>query len=309
MSRRLFYTDHYTLPLPDGHRFPITKYRLVRETLEADGLFEFVPAPLAKPEVIALAHDPEYIDQFLRGTLSSSAMRRIGFPWSPELVKRTLGSVGGTLSAAVEALHPPSPSGKDGAPTAWSGTLAGGTHHAFRAEGSGFCVFNDIAVGILWLRSKGLVQRAAVIDLDVHQGDGTAQIFQDDDVVLTTSVHCRTIFPFRKQVSKIDVELEDATHDDEYLRVVEDLLPRIADFRPEVLFYQSGVDGLATDALGRLSLSHAGLRERDRRVCSFARSLGVPLVITLGGGYSKPIEHTALAHANTFRMAAEIFAE
>jgi acetoin utilization deacetylase AcuC-like enzyme len=187
--------------------------------------------------------------------------------------------------------------------------LAGGTHHAFRAEGSGFCVFNDIAVGILWLRSKGLVQRAAVIDLDVHQGDGTAQIFQDDDVVLTTSVHCRTNFPFRKQVSKIDVELEDATHDDEYLRVVEDLLPRIADFRPEVLFYQSGVDGLATDALGRLSLSHAGLRERDRRVCSFARSLGVPLVITLGGGYSKPIEHTALAHANTFRMAAEIFAE
>jgi acetoin utilization deacetylase AcuC-like enzyme len=309
MSRRLFYTDHYTLPLPDGHRFPITKYRLVRETLEADGLFEFVPAPLAKPEVIALAHDPEYIDQFLRGTLSSSAMRRIGFPWSPELVKRTLGSVGGTLSAAVEALHPPSPSGKDRAPTAWSGTLAGGTHHAFRAEGSGFCVFNDIAVGILWLRSKGLVQRAAVIDLDVHQGDGTAQIFQDDDVVLTTSVHCRTNFPFRKQVSKIDVELEDATHDDEYLRVVEDLLPRIADFRPEVLFYQSGVDGLATDALGRLSLSHAGLRERDRRVCSFARSLGVPLVITLGGGYSKPIEHTALAHANTFRMAAEIFAE
>jgi acetoin utilization deacetylase AcuC-like enzyme len=309
MSRRLFYTDHYTLPLPDGHRFPITKYRLVRETLEADGLFEFVPAPLAKPEVIGLAHDPEYVDQFLRGTLSTAAMRRIGFPWSPELVKRTLGSVGGTLSAAVEALHPPSPSRKDGAPTAWSGTLAGGTHHAFRAEGSGFCVFNDIAVAILWLRSKGLAQRMAVVDLDVHQGDGTAQIFQDEDLVLTTSVHCRTNFPFRKQVSKIDVELEDATHDDEYLRVVEDLLPRIADFRPEVLFYQSGVDGLATDALGRLSLSHAGLRERDRRVCSFARSLGVPLVITLGGGYSKPIEHTALAHANTFRMAAEIFAE
>jgi len=307
MSRRLFYTDHYTLPLPDGHRFPITKYKLVREALAADGIFEFLPAPLAKPEVIALAHDPAYVNQFLQGALSSAAMRRIGFPWSPELVKRTLGSVGGTLSAATDALHPPSPSGKGGAPTSWSGTLAGGTHHAFRSEGSGFCVFNDIAIAILWLRAKGLAQRAAVVDLDVHQGDGTVQIFQDDADVLTTSVHCRTNFPFRKQQSKIDVELEDATHDEEYLRVVDDLLPKVAEFKPEILFYQSGVDGLATDALGRLSLSHAGLRERDRKVCSLAKAISVPLVITLGGGYSKPIEHTALAHANTFRTAAEVF--
>ena len=296
MSRRLFYTDHYPLPLPDGHRFPITKYRLVRETLERDGLFAFAPAPLAKPEVIALAHDPQYVDQFVRGELSVQAMRRIGFPWSPELVRRTLGSVGGTLSATMDALD-----------TGWGGTLAGGTHHAFRAEGSGFCVFNDIAVAILWLRGKGRIQRAAVIDLDVHQGDGTSQIFQGDDLVLTTSVHCRANFPFRKQVSKIDVELEDATHDEEYLRVVDELLPRIADFRPEILYFQSGVDGLASDALGRLSLSHAGLKERDRKVLTFAKENKLPLVITLGGGYSKPIEHTALAHANTFRVAAEVF--
>ena len=293
---RLFYTDHYTLPLPEGHRFPIQKYRLVRELLEHDAVFEFTPAPLAKPEVITLAHDPTYVDQFMQGTLSSQAMRRIGFPWSPELVRRTLGSVGGTLSATIDALE-----------TGWGGTLAGGTHHAFRAEGSGYCVFNDIAVAIYWLRGKRHIQRAAVLDLDVHQGDGTAQIFQSDDDVLTTSVHCRTNFPFRKQQSKIDIELEDATHDDEYLQVLDTLLPRLADFRPEILFYQSGVDGLATDALGRLSLSHAGLKERDRRVCTFARDLRVPLVITLGGGYSKPIEHTTLAHANTFRTAAEIF--
>jgi len=236
------------------------------------------------------------VDEFLRGELAAAKMRRIGFPWSPELVKRTLGSVGGTLSAAMDALD-----------TGWGGTLAGGTHHAFRGEGSGFCVFNDIAVAILWLRSKGLVERAAVIDLDVHQGDGTAQIFQNDDLVLTTSVHCRTNFPFRKQTSKIDVELEDATQDDEYLRVLDDLLPRIAEFRPQILFFQSGVDGLATDAPGRLALSHAGLVQRDRRVLEFAKSHQIPLVITLGGGYSRPIEHTAEAHANTFRTARAVF--
>jgi acetoin utilization deacetylase AcuC-like enzyme len=298
MSRRLFYTDHCALPLPAGHRFPITKYKLIREALERDGFFEFTPAPLAKPEVIKLAHDPAYVDEFLRGELAAPKMRRIGFPWSPQLVKRTLGSVGGTLSASMDALD-----------TGWGGTLAGGTHHAFRGEGSGFCVFNDIAVAILWLRSKGLVERAAVIDLDVHQGDGTAQIFQNDDEVLTTSVHCRTNFPFRKQTSKIDVELEDATQDEEYLRVLDDLLPKIAEFRPQILFFQSGVDGLATDTLGRLALSHAGLIQRDRRVLEFAKSHQIPLVITLGGGYSKPIEHTAEAHANSFRTARQVFFE
>ncbi|HEY3928194.1 MAG TPA: histone deacetylase [Candidatus Koribacter sp.] len=307
MRRRLFYTDHYSLPLPDGHKFPIQKYRLLREMLEREGGFEFTPAPLAKPEVIALAHEAAYVEQFVRGELPAQVMRRIGFPWSPELVKRTLGSVGGTLSAAMDALHPPSAAEKSGAPRAsWGGTLAGGTHHAFRGEGSGFCVFNDIAVAILWLRSKGLAQRAAVIDLDVHQGDGTAQMFQEDAEALTTSVHCRANFPFRKQMSKIDVELEDGTGDEEYLKVVDALLPRVGEFGAEILFYQSGVDGLATDALGRLSLSHAGLRERDRRVCGFARDAGIPLVITLGGGYSRPIEHTVLAHANTFRVAREV---
>lgn len=306
IMRRLFYTDHYTLPLPEGHKFPISKYKLLRETLEQDAAFELVPAPLAKPEVIAAAHDPNYVEEFVRGELSAQAMRRIGFPWSAELVKRTLGSVGATLSATSEAIHA-RPIDQDGVPNnPWSGTLAGGTHHAFHGEGSGFCVFNDIAVAIVWLRSKGLARRAAVIDLDVHQGDGTAQMFQNDADVLTTSVHCRANFPFRKQTSKIDVELEDAIGDEEYLKVVDELLPRVGEFGAEILFYQSGVDALATDALGRLSLSHAGLRERDRRVCTFAREAGIPMVITLGGGYSRPIEHTVAAHANTFRVAKEV---
>jgi acetoin utilization deacetylase AcuC-like enzyme len=218
-------------------------------------------------------------------------MRRIGFPWSPELVQRTLASVGGTLQAARDALS-----------TGFGGTLAGGTHHAFRAEGSGFCVFNDIAVAV-----KALRLRAAIIDLDVHQGDGTASIFACDNAVLTVSIHSRNNFPFRKQRSRIDIELEDGVEDDAYLAHVAGILPRVADFHPEALFFQSGVDALAGDRLGRLALTHDGLRRRDRLVLEFARSLHVPVVVTLGGGYCEPVGRTAEAHANTFLVAAEVF--
>jgi acetoin utilization deacetylase AcuC-like enzyme len=172
MSKALFYTDQYVIPLPEAHRFPIQKYRMTRELLAGLGYFDFEPAPLAEREVVELAHDPEYVTAFLEGTLSVQAMRRIGFPWSEALVKRTLASVGGTLAATKEALA-----------NGWGGNLAGGTHHAFRAEGSGYCVFNDIAVAIQWLRSTISAKRVAVVDLDVHQGDGTAQIFQEDPEV------------------------------------------------------------------------------------------------------------------------------
>jgi acetoin utilization deacetylase AcuC-like enzyme len=289
---RLFYTDSYILPLPSGHKFPIEKYRLLREILEQDGGFEFELAPLADRETIELIHDHEYVEAFLNGSLSDAAMRRIGFPWSEELVKRTLASVGGTLSAARDAWE-----------TGWGGTLAGGTHHAFAAEGSGFCVFNDIAVAIAWLRKQGVFERAAIIDLDVHQGDGTAHIFRDDPSVLTLSMHCKNNFPLRKQVSKIDLELDAGTGDDEYLRILESVLPRVGEFDPQIVFYQSGVDGLRSDRLGHLALTHGGLRERDRMVIS---EVSVPLVITLGGGYSEPIALTAEAHAATFVMAREI---
>ena len=286
---KLFYTDSYVLPLPAGHKFPIEKYRLLRELLERAGGFSFHLAPLADRAAIELVHEREYVSAFLEGTLSAAAMRKIGFPWSEELVRRTLASVGGTLSASLEAMA-----------TGWGGTLAGGTHHAFAGEGSGFCVFNDIAVAIAWLRASGKIRRAAVVDLDVHQGDGTAHIFRDDPEVLTVSVHCRNNFPLRKQVSRLDVELEAGVGDDEYLAVLDRVLPRVAEFAPEIVFYQAGVDGLKSDRLGRLALTHVGLLERDRRVM---RAVEVPLVITLGGGYSEPIVLTAQAHAGTFLVA------
>jgi acetoin utilization deacetylase AcuC-like enzyme len=293
---RLFYCDHYTIPLPAGHKFPMAKYRMLRDLLAADGCFRFEEAPMAEPAVIELAHDPAYVRDFLKGALADAAIRRIGFPWSEALVKRTLASMGGTLSATCDAFD-----------SGWGGNLAGGTHHAFRAEGSGFCVFNDIAVAIQWLRSKGRIQSAAVIDLDVHQGDGTAQIFEAEANVLTLSLHAKSNFPFRKQRSKIDIEFEDGTRDAEYLSALDGVLSRVFDFKPDLVFYQSGVDPLASDTLGRLALTQAGLQERDRRVLAAARTHDVPIVVTLGGGYSRPIELTAEAHANTFRTAAEIF--
>ena len=274
----------------------MSKYAAIRELLAADGNWRFVRAPLADPAIIKLAHDPDYVDAFLAGRLTPQAVRRIGFPWSEGLVKRTLGSVGGTLGAAADALA-----------EGCGGNLAGGTHHAFRDEGSGFCVFNDIAVAIQWLRSTARIQRAAVIDLDVHQGDGTASIFQQDPDVLTTSMHCRVNFPFRKQRSKIDIELAEGTGDEPYLEALAALLPRVFEFSPHVVFYQSGVDGLASDSLGRLDLTHGGLRRRDEMVMEMVRRHGVPFVVTLGGGYAKPVELTALAHASTFRTAAKLF--
>ncbi|MCU1286608.1 MAG: histone deacetylase superfamily [Acidobacteriales bacterium] len=296
MSRRLFYCDDHVIPLPPGHKFPITKYRLIRDLLKADGLFELCPAQFAERATIELVHEEQYVDEFFRGTLPDAAIRRIGFPWSEGLVRRTLASVGGTLSATQDALE-----------FGWGGNLAGGTHHAFRAAGSGFCVFNDLAIAIHWLRRQGKISRAAIIDLDVHQGDGTAEIFTGDTNVLTASVHCKSNFPFRKQQSSIDVDLRDGTTDEEYLCELDMLLPQVFAFEPEIIFYQSGVDGLQSDSIGRLALSHQGLKERDRRVMSAAKCHRVPLVVTLGGGYSIPIELTAKAHANTYRTAAEVF--
>jgi acetoin utilization deacetylase AcuC-like enzyme len=289
---RLFYCDHYEIPLPDGHKFPIEKYRLLRERIAADGFWKLEPAEAAPVETIKLAHDPVYVDQFVNGTLAANAMRRIGFPWSEGLVARTLASAGGTLAATRDAIA-----------TGFGGTLAGGTHHAFRAEGSGFCVFNDVVISIHAHRFK----RAAVVDLDVHQGDGTAHFFEDDPNVLTISMHGANNFPFRKQRSKIDVELADKTRDEEYLRVLDSVLPRVMEFEPEMVFYLSGVDALASDVLGRLALTPEGLEARDRRVIGDCHRHGLPLVITLGGGYSKQIELTAEAHATTFRVAAEIY--
>lgn len=293
---RLFYCDQYVLDLPPGHRFPARKYRLLREALDGDPRFLLSPSPLAEPEQVAAAHDPEYVRQFLSGELSADEIRRIGFPWSRSLVTRTLASVGGTIAATEAA-----------AEWGFGGTLAGGTHHAFYAEGSGYCVFNDIAVSIAQLRSRGIAQRIAVLDLDVHQGDGTALMFQDDADVLTVSLHGRNNFPFRKQVSDIDVGLEDGTGDEAFLKELDQVLPRVFAFEPEFIFYQSGVDGLKEDKLGKLALSQEGLQERDRRVMYACANYGKPFVLTLGGGYADPIELTVQANANTYRMAGEVW--
>jgi len=293
----LFYCDHYDMGLPPTHRFPARKYRLLRESLTGDSRFTLLPAPLATRDQIAAAHHPAYVDAFLAGTLDPNAIRRIGFPWSPQLVQRTLASAGATLAATQSALT-------------WklSGALAGGTHHAFHAEGSGFCVFNDIAIAIKHLRATTSLNRFAVIDLDVHQGDGTAQIFANDPDVFTLSLHGRNNFPFRKQQSTIDVELDDHTGDAEYLAALDTVLPKAFAFDPQFIFYQSGVDPLKEDTLGKLDLTLEGLAARDRRVFTLVRQIAAPLVITIGGGYADPIELTAAAHAQTYRLAAELAA-
>jgi acetoin utilization deacetylase AcuC-like enzyme len=293
---RLFFTDQYAFTLPEGHKFPAQKYELVRQLLLKEGYFSFEHASLAAAETIELAHDRAYVRGFIDGTLPSAVLRRIGLPWSEALVSRALASVGGTLSAAQDALD-------DG----WGGTLGGGTHHAFRSEGAGFCVFNDIAVTIQFLRTSGRIRRAAVIDLDVHQGDGTAEIFRGEVEVFTLSIHCQRNFPFRKQQSTLDLSLPDGIEDEEYLSHLDEALPRVLAFQPEIIFYQSGVDGLATDVLGHLSLTHQGLIARDRKVMEAARAEGLPLVVTSGGGYSRPIELSAEAHANTYRTAWELY--
>jgi acetoin utilization deacetylase AcuC-like enzyme len=288
---RLWYCDHHELPLPPGHKFPTRKYALLRDSLAVDSRFTFEPAPFANTDTIELAHDPAYVRSLLNGTVDPGIIRRIGFPWSEGLVRRTLASVGGTLKATEDALT-----------FGWGGNLAGGTHHAYYAEGSGFCVFNDLAIAV---RFSG--RRAAIIDLDVHQGDGTASIFSGDPNVFTLSLHGGRNFPFRKQQSTLDIGFADGTQDDEYLAALFTALPNVFEHVPEIVFYQAGVDALASDKLGRLNLTPDGLSQRDQMVFGACCTRGIPCVVTLGGGYSDPIELTVAAHANTFRTAADVF--
>jgi acetoin utilization deacetylase AcuC-like enzyme len=293
----LYFCDHYHFPLPEGHKFPLAKYRLVRERLSRDGRFELQEAPLATEHDLVRVHARDYIRAFLDGTLETAMMRRIGLPWSQQLVTRTLASAGGTLAAARMALR----TGR------CCGTLAGGTHHAFREEGSGFCVFNDLAVATEWARCSAGVQRVAIVDLDVHQGDGTARIFEDDDGVFTLSLHGAHNFPLRKQRSRLDIEFADGAGAGDYLPRLKTALDELWRFEPQLVLFQSGVDTLAGDRLGRLALTLADLAARDRLVLGGAHRREIPLVITMGGGYSDPIELTAAAHAQTFTLAAEIF--
>jgi acetoin utilization deacetylase AcuC-like enzyme len=268
---------------------------MLRELLQAENAFTLEAADLASHKAILRVHGREYVDRFLDGTLDKRVMRQIGLPWSPELVTRTLASAGATLGATELAIK-----------RGFGRTLAGGTHHAFREQGTGFCVFNDLAIAIEWARAEYGIERAAIVDLDVHQGDGTASIFAGDRGIFTLSLHGARNFPFRKQKSSLDVELPDFANDERYLAALEPALREVWKFSPQLVLYQAGVDGLQSDRLGRLALTLDGLRQRDLAVIAGAHSRKIPLVVTIGGGYADPIKDTVKANAQTFLTAAQI---
>jgi acetoin utilization deacetylase AcuC-like enzyme len=307
-----FYSDTFVLPLPPGHRFPMVKYRRLRDRILEERVLS--PEELHVPEAIPwhdllLVHDAEYVDAVARGTLAVEVQRRIGFPWSPEMVERARRSVGGTLAAARSALAgtnrvtPVSPDPyRSGAFIA--ANLAGGTHHAFRDRGEGYCVFNDVAVATSVLLRDGAILRAAVIDCDVHQGNGTAAIFRGDPRVFTCSLHAAGNFPFHKETSDLDIAFPDATGDDEYLAALATNLSRILDERrPEIVFYLAGADPYAGDRLGRLELTIDGLRRRDRRVFEMCRERDVAVAVAMSGGYAPDIDAIVEIHLNTLREA------
>ena len=275
----------------------MVKYTLLRDRVVADGILP--PSRVLEPDRAAradlcLVHTPDYVCRFTDGRLGPDAVRRLGFPWSDQLVERAYRSVGGTIAAARAAL------------THGIGVnLAGGTHHAFPGHGEGFCAFNDVAVAIRVLQRDGRIGRAAVIDLDVHQGNGTNAIFAGDDRVLTFSMHGAKNYPFRRVPGGLDIELPDGTEDDEYLEALRGALPRaIGEARPDLVCYLAGADPLAGDLLGRLRLSHAGLARRDAMVLEACREVGIPVVITVAGGYGRRLEDTVRAHVETIRIAA-----
>ena len=296
---RAFTLDDYPVPLPPGHRFPMEKYALTREACLHERIFEadrLGPAPLATDELLLRAHTPAYVQAATTGTLTAPEIRRLGFPWTPALITRCRASVGGTLAAAEAALV-------DGV----AANLAGGTHHAKAGEGEGFCVFNDVACAALELLARGVVRRVAVVDLDVHQGNGTAAILGGHPAVFTLSLHGEKNFPFHKPPSTLDVGLPDGCDDATYLRALDKALPKVLAFEPELVFYIAGADPLKGDSLGRLSLSLQGLAERDRRVMRACRAAGAKVALSMGGGYYKPIHPTVAAHVGTFRVAREVW--
>lgn len=285
----------------------MVKYARVRERCLAEGVLS--PAELAEPpaatwDELALAHDREYLGLVARGALPPLAQRRIGFPWSAEMVERSRRSSGATIVAARVALA-------EAAERGWgvAVNLAGGTHHAGPAHGEGFCVFNDAAVAIRVLQREGAIGRAAVIDCDVHQGNGTAAIFSRDPSVLTFSVHGARNFPFRKERSSLDVELPDGAGDDAFLSAIEVHLPQLLDdFRPGLAIYLAGADPWREDRFGRLAVSKEGLAARDRLVLGLLRDRAVPCAIAMAGGYARDTEDTVDIHVATVRIAAELWA-
>lgn len=296
---QFFYSDTFNIPLPEKHRFPGQKYKILRERLVSENILKpehLIESPLANYEELLSAHSPDYIKSFETGRLNASEMRRIGFPWSEFLVKRTKATVGGALASARSAL-------KNGI----SGQLAGGTHHAHYDFGSGYCIFNDFAVVAKHFTSTGVVQKVAVIDLDVHQGDGNSSILKSDSNIFVFSMHGAKNFPFRKYESDLDIELQDNCSDEEYLDKLNLGLIKIKEFKPDLILYQAGVDVLKYDKLGRLNISFEGLFKRDLTVFNFAKAVSCPVSMAIGGGYSEPIEKSIDGYIITYKAAKEIY--
>ena len=296
----VFHPD-YTVPLPPGHRFPIGKFGRIKDVLLEEGVIP--PASLTQPmpasrEWLTLAHDETYVDAVLTLALDRRAVRRLGLPLSDALVRRGCAAVGGTVLTGRLALE-----------HGLACNTAGGSHHAFADHGAGFCLFNDVAVAIRVLRSEGLIGRALVVDLDVHQGDGTAAIFRDEPEVFTFSLHCEANYPPSKETSDLDIGVPPGTGDDVYHSVLgTHLPPLLEDHRPDIVFYNAGVDPHADDKLGRLALSDGGLARRDRTVIETCREADVPTACVVGGGYADDLDRLARRHTSVHRAAALVAA-
>lgn len=296
----VFHPD-YVSPLPPEHRFPMAKFGLIRDLLLAEGVV--VANDIYHPGAPATAwieqvHDPDYVSAYCNGTLDPKAQRRIGLPWSPNLVKRTCTAVGGTILTAKLALQ-----------RGLACNTAGGTHHAFPNYGSGFCIFNDLAIAARVLKSQGLVDQILIIDLDVHQGDGTAWIFQSDPSVFTFSMHCGVNFPLRKQRSDLDIALREGTEDSAYLYKLQTILPGLLQqVKPDLVLYDAGVDVHKCDRLGKLALSNDGIYQRDFYVLNTCAAAGYAVGCVIGGGYGDAMNELVARHALLHRAAAAVFA-
>ena len=295
---KVFYTDHFVLPLPEGHRFPMQKYSLLREAVQAFAPDSLEVAPAAKDDELLLAHGAAYFERMSNGTLTATEIRQIGFPWSPLMAERARRSAGATLAAAKASLT-----------ERCAINLAGGTHHAFADHGEGFCCYNDAAVAVRVLQRDFGIKRVLICDLDVHQGNGTASIFSGDTSVFTFSMHGARNYPVRKETSTLDVELDDGCDDETYLQKLEVHLPKIVTaFQPDTMIYLAGADPYEGDRLGRLKLTKAGLLARDRFVMTTARDAAIPITITMAGGYAHDVTDIVDIHFNTVRTAFEVFA-
>ena len=296
----IVYHPHYVAPLPQGHRFPMVKFQKLYELLLKDGIL--TPENLYQPEIpdqslLELVHTPDYIENYCQGTLDAKAQRRIGLPWSPELVRRTCTAVGGTILTAKLALE-----------YGIACNTAGGTHHAFPDFGSGFCIFNDLAIAARVLQKWGLVKQVLIVDLDVHQGDGTAFIFQNDPNIFTFSMHCEINFPSRKQTSDLDVPLPEGLDNDGYLQILANYLPDLlSQVKPDLVLYDAGVDTHVGDRLGKLALTDEGIYRRERQVLSTCRAGGYPVACVIGGGYAEDMEGLVYRHSLLHRAARDVY--